>query len=229
MGIKIILAGATGFIGGEVLQQCLKNPAITSVVALSRHPLPEVAGISKVEVVIMQDFRHYPDEVLGKIAGADGCIWCMTKAIVDRTLELDYPKAFAEAISNTIVEYEKPFRYIHLSARLVENDPDKSLWIAGSMRKLKGELQMIEVAEDTSIGRFWETRIARPGMVVQRGATFGEALCMLGSTWTIRSDELALALIDTVVSGSNEQVIDTVTLRNRGQNLFKRKLESTTA
>jgi uncharacterized protein YbjT (DUF2867 family) len=74
--MKVILAGATGFIGSETLHQCLKSPSITSVAVLSRRSLPEsVTSNPKLKVIIMDDFAAYPDTVLGELAGAEACIW----------------------------------------------------------------------------------------------------------------------------------------------------------
>lgn len=78
--MKFILTGCTGFIGGEVLLQCLQNPAITSVIALSRRQLPEAfAKDPKLNVVIIKDFNSYPDSVLEDLKGADACIWYLTQ------------------------------------------------------------------------------------------------------------------------------------------------------
>ena len=52
-------------------------------------------------------------------------------------LELEYPKAFAEAFASTMPVDSKPFRYLHLSGGMVERDQEKSLWMQGSMRKIK--------------------------------------------------------------------------------------------
>lgn len=74
--MKIILTGTTGFIGTETLQQCLTNPSITSIIALSRRPLPDsLTGGPKLKVVILKDFLSYPDSVLQDIKGAQACIW----------------------------------------------------------------------------------------------------------------------------------------------------------
>ena len=73
--MKIILTGSTGFIGGEVLAQCLKNPAITSAVVLSRRELSKEISDPKLKVIIMKSFTQYPDSVLKELAGADVCIW----------------------------------------------------------------------------------------------------------------------------------------------------------
>ena len=73
--MKVILTGSTGYIGNEVLAQCLNNPVITSIVALSRRELPDAASNAKMKVVIMEDFAVYPESVLEELDGADGSIW----------------------------------------------------------------------------------------------------------------------------------------------------------
>jgi uncharacterized protein YbjT (DUF2867 family) len=37
--MKLIVTGATGFIGTEVIRQVLSNPTITSIIALARKPI----------------------------------------------------------------------------------------------------------------------------------------------------------------------------------------------
>lgn len=74
--MKVILAGSTGFIGREVLEQCIQHPSVTSIVALSRRPLPEpAASHPKVEVVVEEDFTSYSPSTLQAIQGAGACIW----------------------------------------------------------------------------------------------------------------------------------------------------------
>src|SRR4051794_15370234 len=71
--MKLILSGANGFIGTEILNQTLSNPAITSLIALSRKPLSITHP--KLRVVIVQDFSSYTPEILEELEGAEGCIW----------------------------------------------------------------------------------------------------------------------------------------------------------
>jgi N-acetyl-gamma-glutamylphosphate reductase len=74
--MKVILSGATGFIGGEVLTQALAHPSITSLICLSRRALPEsVTTNPKVKVIIVSDFTSYPPEILAQLEGAGCCIW----------------------------------------------------------------------------------------------------------------------------------------------------------
>jgi uncharacterized protein YbjT (DUF2867 family) len=76
--MKLILTGTTGFIGREVLSQALAHPSITSIIALTRHPLPAAFASSsnpKLQNVLVDDFLNYTPSVLEQLSGADGCIW----------------------------------------------------------------------------------------------------------------------------------------------------------
>ena len=71
--MKVILSGPTGFIGSEVLEQCIQNSSITSIVALSRRELP--VDSPKLSVIVVKDFISYTDSVLKEIKTAEACIW----------------------------------------------------------------------------------------------------------------------------------------------------------
>ena len=80
--MKLIVTGATGFVGTEVIRQALQNPVITSVVALARKPVQPPSNAranvnqSKLQAVVLEDWTSpYPDAVKEHIKGADACIW----------------------------------------------------------------------------------------------------------------------------------------------------------
>jgi uncharacterized protein YbjT (DUF2867 family) len=80
--MKLIVTGATGFVGTEVIRQALRNPAVTSVVAIARRavPTPDNAGpsadTSKLQSVVLEDWTSpYPESVKEHMKGADACIW----------------------------------------------------------------------------------------------------------------------------------------------------------
>jgi hypothetical protein len=62
---------------------------------------------------------------------------CMTTTAGDPVLELQYPKAFAEAIMPTLPKVGKRFRYLHLTGAMVERDQARSLWLKSDVRKIK--------------------------------------------------------------------------------------------
>ena len=74
--VKIILTGATGFVGQEVTRYCLSRSDVTSIVVISRRALPEeLTGDGKISVIILEDFTSYPPELLKALDGAVACLW----------------------------------------------------------------------------------------------------------------------------------------------------------
>ena len=79
--VKIIVGGATGFVGSEIIRQSLSNPNITAIYALARKPIPVPEGTapeadtSKLKSLVVKDFEKYPEDVKAQLADADGAIW----------------------------------------------------------------------------------------------------------------------------------------------------------
>ncbi len=75
--MKLVIAGASGFVGSEVLRQSLKRSDITSIVALARKPVvaPEGLDAAKLKSVVIEDYEKYPVNIKKELAGADACIW----------------------------------------------------------------------------------------------------------------------------------------------------------
>lgn len=75
--MKVIVAGATGLVGREIIRQCLGEERITSIIALSRKPLTmqKDLNLSKLDKVLIRDYEEYSDDVKAKFIGADICIW----------------------------------------------------------------------------------------------------------------------------------------------------------
>ena len=79
--MKLIITGASGFVATELLRQSLRHPSITSVVAISRRPVPQPKGLpageaGKLRVVQVKDYGELDvEQVREAAAGAEGCIW----------------------------------------------------------------------------------------------------------------------------------------------------------
>jgi nucleoside-diphosphate-sugar epimerase len=75
--MKLIVAGATGFVGTELVRQALDNPAVTSLIALARTETvcPPHENATKFTPVVCKDFINYPEDVKKKLEGADACVW----------------------------------------------------------------------------------------------------------------------------------------------------------
>lgn len=81
IAMKLIVTGASGYVGSELIRQSLRVPEITSVIALARKPvqvpdkLEEGSDPSKLKSVVVEDYGKYPDEVKKEFEDADACIW----------------------------------------------------------------------------------------------------------------------------------------------------------
>ena len=79
--MKLIVAGASGFVATEVIRQSLSLPKITSVIAIARKPIAAPSNLgrgadaSKLHSVVLDNYGSYPDDVKKQLAGADACIW----------------------------------------------------------------------------------------------------------------------------------------------------------
>ena len=74
--MKLVLAGGSGFIGGEILSRCLLTDGVTEVILLSRRALPHLsARDSRIKVLVLVDFLVYPPEVVEEFQGVRACLW----------------------------------------------------------------------------------------------------------------------------------------------------------
>lgn len=76
--MKLVVVGGTGLVATELIRQSLREPEITSLVALARRPVQldfDASSTSKFECVVVRDYTQYTDSAKAALAGADACIW----------------------------------------------------------------------------------------------------------------------------------------------------------
>ncbi|TKA76336.1 hypothetical protein B0A49_02693 [Cryomyces minteri] len=226
--MKVILTGSTGFIGAEVLQQCLRSPSITSIIAISRRTLPATltAGSAKLKVVVLDDFLSYPDAVLHELDGASACVWSLGSARFSdhatfRRMTVDYATAAAKAFS-TLPSASTPFRFVFLSGVLAERNQDKSLWFLGDGRRIKGqaENELLHIADEHPDGL--QAFVARPAAVLAKEGGWKGALLGLGPS--IPVDELAAAMIGVAMTGCEKRILENTELALKGRDALVKGL-----
>jgi hypothetical protein len=247
--MKVILTGVTGFIGSEVLTQCCKTPAITSIIALSRWPLStDITKDPRVEIIVMKNFTTYSKEVIEQFEGADACIWYVSAFLALngkhlivirsmgtkegwRDIDIDYPLAFCHAMAPIVAKQKKAFRYIHLSGRLAEQDQSRCLLFLSEGRRIKGKAELeildFENNEEKLHGGYWQSYIAKPSMVLKKQKK-GEKCELRWLSVLIGSvdvDELAAAMIDIGRYGSEEPVLNNAEVVMRGRAALDADLE----
>jgi hypothetical protein len=201
--MKIILTGATGLIGGGILTDLLANPAITSVVTMTRRPLPLTHP--KLTQITHTDFAAYDPSLLSSLSDASACIFAlglaMPKTPADGLLiNQTYPLETAKALfSHIFSDKHKPFRFVYISGALVEKDQSKSLWLLPEARKMRGRTETGLLAlSDEERGR--EVYICRPGFVGKKGGSVKDTVisCVMP---VVEVDVLARAVVHVAVSG----------------------------
>ncbi|KAF4970068.1 hypothetical protein FSARC_2814 [Fusarium sarcochroum] len=227
--MKLVVGGATGFLGTEVIRQALQSPEITEVVALARREtripmdLEEDEAIqSKFKTVVCHDFSNYPQDVKDEVSGADACLWLIgvTPGKLKqhtweqtRTICSEYALNAADTFAKLPRDGKsEALRFIYVSGCNAERDPSKKPWILGDYCVMRGQVekQVLERAQ-LSDGRM-QVLITKQGSVNDPGmGVVKHAFKMLTHTIvnvpTIGRPEMTAALLDQAVNGFEKDTL----------------------
>ncbi|EJD05628.1 uncharacterized protein FOMMEDRAFT_103763 [Fomitiporia mediterranea MF3/22] len=128
--MQIILTGATGAAGLEVLRTAIADTSITKISVLSRRPLPDsIPQSDKVSFIKHTDFTTYPPEVLKSLEGHGACVWALGKTSAGMneadytTLTYDYPMAAIKAFDSAGIRGEDgKLRFVYFSGEGAKPD-----------------------------------------------------------------------------------------------------------
>lgn len=126
MPLKIILTGATGFVGEGVLLECLAHPDVAEALSISRKP----CGIQheKLKECIVTDFMQL-EAVEGRLTGYDACFYCAGISSVGvkepeySHITYDIPVHFAE----TLLRLNPQMVFCHISGAAT-NENSRVMW-----------------------------------------------------------------------------------------------------
>ena len=192
--MKIILTGATGFVGGEVLSERAARPEVTEITCLSRRPLP---ASRKTTTILHDDFATYDEALASRLAGHDACIWALGGKASDSASSDAYYRAtyvFTLAFARTVApRLERPFRFCYVSG--MGADPTETAWLPWerTTRHLKGRVER----ELEGIGGQFRATAFRPAGILPRDARLARRLL---SPIAVGVDELARALVSEACS-----------------------------
>ncbi|GAM35248.1 hypothetical protein TCE0_017f03433 [Talaromyces pinophilus] len=243
--MKLIVVGATGFVGGEVVRQALCNPAIASIVAITRRamqPPADAVDASKFRCFVLEDWLSpYPQSLKVLIEGADACIW-LNQSLDTRSLAITPSQSrnmdFAyvtevchdytiHALESMVAVANKPFRFIYVSGILIERDQTKELPYLAEYRHMRGRTEnaLLDFAQRAAPNV--QATVAKPGAIDGLGpkatpdAIIKALFQIFGHTPRVHVSELAAAMIDQCQHGITEDPLWSDKLSEIGKRVLR--------
>ena len=204
--MKIVLTGATGFAGGEVLRQALADPGITQVTVLTRRTL----GFAhpRLREIVREDFLDYSDLDL---SGHGACIWCLGVSQAQAReaqyirITLDYTLAAARALFAA----NPGLRFCFVSGRSADpTEQRRSLFarIKGRTERLLTELGAAQGGQVFILRPGYIRPTARTGPRRDIGrwlAPVGTLLSWWSDDYSVDCDQFARCLLGVACQGAD--------------------------
>ncbi|KAI2611646.1 NAD(P)-binding protein [Hypoxylon fragiforme] len=217
--MKLIVTGSTGYVGREVIRQSLCKSEITSVVALSRQPvpvpdgLPEGADTSKLRSVIIEDYGRYSDEVKREFAGADAFAITPSKSKMydpEEVKRICQTSTLAGLSAMHESGLSNPFRFIYMSGAGVGWDESKVPRYMLEYLRMRGETEKKVKELATELGGI-EVTAPRPGLITTPGEIW-RCIAAFITKWLfgvipISIEDLTRVMLDQAINGIEKDAL----------------------
>lgn len=201
--MKIVLTGATGFVGSTILRQLLERPEVTHITCVVRRPISVQS--SKIETILHADFSAYEPELTAKLADHAACIWALGGKASDNPNSTEYLRAthtFAIAFARAVAEQQKQsFRFCYLSGMGADPTETSTLPWEKITRHLKGRTERDLQQLTTQYPLFSATSFRPAGILPEAHGLIPSLANLLLAPISIRVDRLAAGMIHEATFG----------------------------
>jgi uncharacterized protein YbjT (DUF2867 family) len=219
MPIRIIVTGATGLAGSEVVRQAILDDGISEITALVRRPLP--FQHPKLKIVLHDNYRDY-SSLTPVFAAHDACVWCLgisqTQVEEDEYIRITYE--YVVTAAQAMLGANPGIAFLFLSGAGADPQEKSRTLFARIKGKAENNLKRLP---------FKRLIIARPGGIIpvhakERPAFFEKVLIpiypilgILFPSLTIDSVDLAKAMLHLVKYGSGKTTVENKDLKRVGR------------
>ncbi|UOE46591.1 SDR family oxidoreductase [Mucilaginibacter sp. SMC90] len=216
--MKIILTGATGFLGQEVLKQLLVDTQVSEVILLVR----KSTGIinPKLQEFVLKDFLDYAE--IAQHTKADACIWCLgvPQGAVTKEEYIKITYEYALYAAKTMLKLNPQLRFCFVSGASASQE-EKGISLQG---RIKGRTEKALALLGSNIFLFRpafikpaDSKYKRPLIpTIARYVT--NILDLFSDAFSIDVATLAACLISVAKNGSDNKLMNNIAIRHYQDN-----------
>ena len=216
MSIRIIVTGATGLAGSEVVRQAILDPEISEVTALVRRPL--TIRHPKVKIVLHDNYRDYTS-LTALFTAHDACIWCLgiSQAQVSQDEYIKITYDYVVTAAQAMLGANPALTFVFLSGMGADSQEKSRTLFASVKGKAENNLKRLP---------FKKLYIARPGGIIpihkKENPAFFERLLFpimpllnfIAPSIAITSVDLAKAMLHLVKAGADKIILENMALKS---------------
>ena len=217
--MKIIITGATGLIGAELVRQAINDPDITELILLVRSE-PECKH-PKITVVLHKDFLDYT-AAAEYFSKADTIAWCLgiSQTQVSKTQYEIITHGYLDACARFCMQVNPTIRFVFVSgdgADITEKSRTLFKRIKGKAENslLQSGLKNIFIARPDAVNPKHKNKKAP--LAYKLAYPFFPLVEKLAPHKIIWSDVLAKALLSLIKNGYEKNTLENAALRRLGK------------
>lgn len=210
MGKKVLITGATGMIGGLVLQYCLESHDVSEVISLVRRPPGK--SHKKLREVIIEDFQNLEEdaEYLESIDVVYYCLGVYTGAVSResfREITVDYP----DTLANVLIKKNSELSFCLLSGAGADRSEKSRMMFAKDKGVIENRLAKKGFRAFYAFrpGYIYPvTPRSEPSISYKLMRVLYPVIKLFGKNASIRSTDLALTMFYVGLEGCNLEILE---------------------
>ncbi len=219
--MKLIITGATGMVGSEVLRQAIADNEIELITIIVRRPTDITHP--KLKTILHENFLDY-SSLENEFKNNDALIWCLgiSQNVVSKEEYIEITYDYAVAAAKAVVQSNNALRFLFLSGRGADNTEKTKLLfgkIKGRTENALKELpfQKLYIARPNAINPIHKPK--HLPFILRLQYAMVKLFSYITPSYIINSDDLAKALLYIVKQNEASQLYNDVHLKQISKQL----------